>query len=82
LHSAVDFPYGHHEKLDGGSCLHGLGAQQVHLPAHLSAVADVPAVLILGRLYPNAQNINAQTSFPPTIIGYNLNIRFNLAFEV
>jgi len=54
LHSAVDIPYGHHEKWDGSGYPRGLAGESISLPARIFAVVDVFDALTSDRPYRSA----------------------------
>ena len=54
LHQALDIPYCHHEKWDGGGYPRGLKGEQIPLAARIFAIVDVYDALISDRPYRKA----------------------------
>ncbi|WP_205043260.1 HD-GYP domain-containing protein [Rhodanobacter glycinis] len=51
LRAAVDIPYGHHERWDGGGYPQGLRGEAIPLAARIFSVVDVWDALITARVY-------------------------------
>ncbi len=54
LRKAIDIPYYHHEKWDGGGYPHGLKGEDIPLPARIFAIVDVWDALCSDRPYRKA----------------------------
>ena len=56
LRSAVDIPFGHHERWDGSGYPRGLSGEQIPLEARIVTVADVFDALTSNRPYRSARS--------------------------